>query len=153
MKKRQLIFCIGMILLFFSGIQTLFYSDAFGTNDGYSAIWLMILYLVGGYIRKYGQSENGKAAKFLIGYFVMTGLTWLSKFIIEILTLHFLGEVRAGNYLINHKSPTIVLAAVCLFLFFEKVKIPPFFEKMTGVLSPMAFGVYLIHVHPLVFPI
>lgn len=151
MKKRQLIFCIGMILVFFSGIQTLFYSDAFGTNDGYSAIWLMILYLVGGYIRKYGQSENGKAAKFLVGYFAMIGLTWLSKLIIEILTLHFLGEVRAGNYLINHKSPTIVLAAVCLFLFFEKVKIPPFFGKIIGVFSPMAFGVYLVHTHPLVF--
>ena len=38
--------------------QTMFYSDAFGTNDGYSAIWLMILYLVGGYIRKYGQHEK-----------------------------------------------------------------------------------------------
>ena len=52
MEKRQLQFCITMILFFFSVIQTLFYSDVFGTNDGYSAIWLMILYLVGGYIRK-----------------------------------------------------------------------------------------------------
>lgn len=151
MEKRQLIFCIGMILLFFSCIQTLFYSDAFGTNDGYSAIWLMILYLVGGYIRKYGQSENGKAVKLLVGYFAMIGLTWLSKFIIEILTLNFLGEVRAGNYLISYKSPTIVLAAICLLLFFEKIKISPFWEKIIKVFSPMAFGVYLIHVHPLIF--
>lgn len=151
MEKRQLQFCIGMILFFFSGIQTLFYSDAFGTNDGYSAIWLMILYLVGGYIRKYGQSEKGKAAKFFVGYFVMIGLTWLSKLIIEIFTLHFLGEVRAGNYLISYKSPTIVLAAVCLLLFFEKIRISPFWEKMIRVFSPMAFGVYLIHVHPLIF--
>lgn len=151
MEKRQLQFCIAMILFFFSGIQTLFYSDAFGTNGGYSAIWLMILYLVGGYIRKYRQSEKGKATKFLIGYFVMIGLTWLSKFIIEILTLHFLGEVRAGNYLISYKSPTIVLAAVCLLLFFEKIRVSPFWEKMIRVFSPMAFGVYLIHNHPLVF--
>ena len=43
MEKRQLRFCLGMILLFFSCFQTLFYSDVFGTNDGYSAIWLMIL--------------------------------------------------------------------------------------------------------------
>ena len=61
MEKRQLQFCITMILFFFSVIQTLFYSDVFGTNDGYSAMWLMILYLVGGYIRKYGQKEKGKA--------------------------------------------------------------------------------------------
>lgn len=93
MEKRELQFCIGMILLFFSCIQTLFYSDAFGTNDGCSAIWLMILYLVGGYIRKYGSSDKGKAVRFLAGYFVIIGVTWLSKLVIEILTLYFLGEV------------------------------------------------------------
>ena len=151
MEKRQLQFCIIMILFFFSVIQTLFYSDVFGTNDGYSAIWLMILYLVGGYIRKYGQKEKGKAVKFLIGYFAMTGLTWLSKLIIEILTLNVLGEIRAGNYLISYKSPTIVLAAVCLILFFEKIEISPFWERMIKFFSPMAFGVYLIHNHPLIF--
>lgn len=150
MEKRQLQFCIVIIIFFFSCIQTLFYSDAFGTNDGYSAIWLMILYLVGGYIRKYGQRENVKAGRFLAGYFVMVGLTWLSKLIIEILTLYFLGEVRAGNYLISYKSPTILLAAICLLLFFEKVEISPILKKMIKVCSPMTFGVYLIHNHPLV---
>lgn len=151
MEKRQLQFCIGMILLFFSCIQTLFYSDAFGTNDGYSAIWLMILYLVGGYIRKYGQHQNRKAVRFLEGYFVMVGLTWLSKWMIETLTLYFLGEVRAGNYLISYKSPTILLAAVNLLLLFEKIELSSFWKKMIKVCSPMTFGVYLIHVHPLVF--
>ena len=150
MEKRQLQFCVGMILFFFSVVQTLFYSDVFGTNDGYSAIWLMILYLIGAYVRKYGKSGNGKAVKFLIGYFAMTGLNWLSKLIIEILTLHFLGEVRAGNYLISYKSPTIVMAAVCLLLFFEKINISPFWKKIIRFFSPMAFGVYLIHNHPLI---
>lgn len=109
----------------------------------------MILYLLG-YIRKYGQSGNGKAVKFLIGYFAMTGLTWLSKLIIEILTLHLLGEVRAGNYLISYKSPIIVMVAVCLLLFFEKINISPFWKKIIRFFSPMAFGVYLIHNHPLI---
>ena len=70
---------------------------------------------------------------------------------IEILTLQILGEVRAGNYLISYKSPTIFLAAICLLLFFEKIKISPFWQKIIRFFSPMAFGVYLIHVHPLVF--
>lgn len=151
MEKRQLKFCIGMILFFFSCMQTVFYSDAFGTNDGYSAIWLMILYLVGGYIRKYGIGKNRKTGSFILGYFIIAGFTWLSKLLIEILTLQILGEVRAGNYLISYKSPTIFLAAICLLLFFEKIKISPFWQKIIRFFSPMAFGVYLIHVHPLVF--
>lgn len=132
-------------------IQTLFYSDVFETNDGYSAIWRMFLYLVGGYIRKYGLSKKRKATDFLEGYFVMVGLTWLSKLMIEILTLYLLGEVRAGNYLISYKLPTISMAAVCLLLFFANARMLPFWEKIIRVVSPMAFGVYLIHNHPLVF--
>lgn len=151
MEKGKLKFSIGMILLFFSCAQTLFYSDVFGTNDGFSAIWLMILYIVGGYIRKYGPGKNVKATKYLVGYVVMIGLTWLSKLFIEILTLHILGEVRAGNYLISYKSPTILLAAICLVMFFERIHIPLFGEKMIRLFAPMTFGVYLIHTHPLVF--
>lgn len=145
--------CLGMILLFYSCVQTLFYSDAFGTNDGYSAIWLMVLYLVGGYIRKYGSSRRGKVIPFLAGYFIIVSLTWLSKWIIEHLTLLLLGEVRAGNYLISYKSPAILLAAVCLLAFFEKMKISPFWERVIRFFSPMAFSVYLIHNHPLVVSI
>lgn len=83
MEKTQLKIGLGMILLFFSGVQTLFYSDAFGTNDGYSAIWLMILYLVGGYIRKYGFGENKKSVRYLVAYLLLVILTWLSKLVIE----------------------------------------------------------------------
>lgn len=151
MERRKLQFCLGMILLFFSCMQTLFYSEVFGTNDGYSAIWLIVLYLVGGYIRKYDPDDNGKAVRFLAGYFVMIGVTWLSKLLIEILTLHFWGEVRAGNYLISYKSPTILLAAICLVLFFQRIKITPFWKKTIRFFAPIAFGVYLIHTHPLVF--
>ena len=82
---------------------------------------------------------------------MVVGVTWLSKLVIEILTLHFLGEVRAGNYLISYKSPTILLAAICLLLFFERIKFSSIVKKLVGIFSPIAFGVYLIHTHPLVF--
>ena len=137
-------------MFFFGVIQTLFFSDAFGTNDGYSAIWLIILYLAGGYLGKYGICKNVKPIKFLIGYLITVFLTWFSKLCIELLTLHVLGEVRAGNYFISYRSPFIFLAAIFLLLFFANLKISPFCKKVIGFLSPMAFGVYLIHTHPLV---
>lgn len=153
MAQKEIRFCIGMILFFFCFMQTVFYCNAFGTNAGYSAIWLMILYLLGGYIRKYGQRENGKAIGYAIGYFAIIIFTWLSKLFIEILTLHLLGEVRAGNYLISYISPTILFAAVCLLLCFERIHVSTHGEKVVSLLSPMAFGVYLVHTHPLVYSI
>lgn len=150
-EKKHLLIYIGIIMFFFGGVQTLFFSDAFGTNDGCSTIWLMIMYLVGGYLGKYGICKNTKPAKFIIGYLITVFLTWLSKLCIELLTLRVLGEVRAGNYFISYRSPFIFLAAVFLLLFFANLKISPLCKKVIGFLSPMAFGVYLIHTHPLVF--
>ena len=51
-KKRQLQFCITMILFFFSVIRTLCYIDVLSTKNGYSLIWIRIVYVFGGYIRK-----------------------------------------------------------------------------------------------------
>lgn len=149
--EQQLRLYLGIILFFFSGVQTLLFSDALGTNDGYSSIWLMLLYLVGGFIRKYGLWKNGTPSRFLAGYCAMAGLTWLSKLVIEQTTLHLLGQTRAGNYFISYKSPTVLLSAVFLLLFFERLHVSSFWKKVVGTLSPVAFGVYLIHGHPLVY--
>ncbi|MGM9941047.1 MAG: acyltransferase family protein [Bulleidia sp.] len=136
--------------LFFSGFQTLFYSDVFGTMDGYSAIWLMILYLVGGYIGKYHSQSDKNLLLFFLGYVLMVVLTWLSKVVIELLTLQVLGEVRAGNYLISYKSPTILMSAVFLLLCFSNLKLSDRMKKLVSFVAPMSFSVYLIHNHPLV---
>ena len=150
-EKKQLLVFLGIILFFFSCVQTLFHSDAFCTNDGYSALWLMILYLVGGYIRKYEPGKNVKPAWFLIGYLVMICLTWLSKLCIELLTVKVLGRAYGGNYLVRYISPTILMSAIFLVLFFSRLNISAFCKKAISLLAPMSFGVYLIHVHPLVF--
>ena len=42
-------------------------------------------------------------------------------------------------------SPTMVAAAVFLFLAFQKLEIPNIFQKPIALFSPAAFGVYLIH--------
>lgn len=150
MEKNQLFCFIGIVLLWFSCIQTLFYSDVFGTMDGYSAIWLMILYLVGGCIRKYSTRKRRESRSYFAGYLLLVALTWLSKLIIELLTRAVLEEPRAGNYLISYKSPTILLAAICLFLTFERMDVPLSIKKGTQVLAPLTFGVFLIHANPLV---
>ena len=148
--KKQMLFSLIMILIFFSGFQTLFYSDVFGTMDGYSAIWLMILYLIGGYIGKYHAHSDRNPLLFFLGYVLMVVLTWLSKVAIELLTLQLLGEVRAGNYLISYKSPTILMSAVFLLLCFSNLKLSDWMKKLVSFVAPMSFSVYLIHNHPLV---
>ena len=81
-RIRLKIILISLIILF-SVLQTLFCRDVFSTGLGYTAWWLMILYLIGGYIKKYGFLEKCKSGLLFLGYCMMVWITWGSKFIIE----------------------------------------------------------------------
>lgn len=125
--------------------------DAFSLNNGYSAIWLMIVYLFGAYIRKYAICEKITPLKCIIGFFVMIALTFVSKITIWFFTKSIFGQAKSENTFISYISITILLSAIFLLLFCLKIKINNTASKLIGFVSPAALGVYLIHVHPLVF--
>ena len=125
--------------------------DPFVMNDGYSPVWLGVLYFIGGYIRKYILQHKVTASKSAIAFFAVIMLTVLSKVCIRFVTQKILGEVKYDNIFISYTSITIVLAAIFLFTFCLNVKINNSFNKVIQFVSPAMFGVYLIHVHPLVF--
>lgn len=151
LSKKQLRALVLGLVAVFSILPTVFCTDAFGTAGGYTAWWLMILYLIGGYIRKYGVKEDFNKIRWLWGYVIMVVLTWLSKLVLELSTMKLLGEIRGGNLLISYTSPTIILAAIALLLFFEKMKFSDRAQAFIRFFSPLAFSVYLIHVQPLVW--
>ena len=125
--------------------------DPFVLSDGYSPIWLMILYLFGGYIRKYDVKEKVTALKSAGAFWIAILLTFLSKFCIHFVTKKIFGEEILDNTFVSYTSITIVLASVSLFLYCLNTKISKFSQKAIGLVAPATFGVYLIHVHPLVF--
>lgn len=45
----------------------------------------------------------------------------------------------------SYTAPALLFAAILLFLMFEKIQLPVFFNNIIKILSPAAFGVYLIH--------
>ena len=135
--------CIGCILPI----------DAFGFRSGYSTAWLIALYLFGAYIRKYDLGKTATTFQCLFGFFAMIVLTFISKLVIYLLTRRVLGQAKYDNTFISYTSITIVLAAVFLFLFCLKIKIGNIASKLIRFVSPATLGVYLIHVHPLVFNI
>ena len=115
------------------------------------AIWLMILYLFGAYIRKYNVKEKITARKSLLFFLATIALTLLSKVVIRFVTGRFLGEVKYDDFLIAYPAITMILASVFLLLFCLNLKISNTARKMIMVFSPATLGIYLIHVHPLVF--
>lgn len=148
LSQKQLSAIIWGLILVFSCLQTLFHKEIFGTAS--NAWLLMILYVIGGYIRKYGLFPKSSPFKLFIGFLAMILLTWLVMFLIESEIFHLL-KPFGKNYLLGHTSPTILFGGIFLVLIFERLHIPPFFKKFIAFFTPAAFSVYLIHAHSFVW--
>lgn len=148
MSKKQLGIIVLGFTLVFSCLQTLFHREIFGTAS--NAWLLMILYIIGGYIRKYGLFSKSRLPKLFFGFLAMILLTWIVMLLIENEILFFL-KPFGKNYLLEHTSPTILFASIFLVLIFEQLRITPFFQKAIAFFAPAAFSVYLIHAHSFVW--
>lgn len=151
LSKRTLRFIlISIVIAFFleRAIIKPFWGDVFDLDDGYSAWWLMVLYLIGGYIRKYGLFRKIKAHRSILFsalFLASVTITWLSKLVIQTVLKNPSGAVHYDRLLIQYQSVTILAAAVFLLLAFENINFHSAIIKIVAFLSPLAFSVYLIH--------
>lgn len=142
LSKKQTGTLLALLFLAFSVVPTLAGRDPFATNGGYSTLWLMFLYLVGAYIRRYGfwdDLSSGKAVLIYVGCCLMSVLIKLVKE--RIPAWPFTDPLS----FINFTSPTTVIGAVALFCAFRNARIPEKLTKPIAFFAPSALGVYLIH--------
>ena len=150
MPKRELSVTLCGILLLFCILPISPLTDAFYLHDGYSALWLAVVYLLGGYLGKYGILSRLSAKKWGLVYLGAVVFAWAPRMLV-LKIRPFLWYNVYGNILIEYTSPTILLAAVSLLAIFSRLRLPGRAEKTVSALSPHAFGVYLFHAHPLMF--
>lgn len=130
---------------------TQLYSSVANLKSGYSVLWLGILYLVGAYFKKYNSLEKWSALKCLLAFIILTILTIISRSVIGLLTKAVFGEYKLINFFVSYTSPTITLASVFMFTAFTKLKLNKTANKVIAFLAPLAFGIYVIHCHPILF--
>ena len=150
MPKRELTAALGGILLLFCVLPISPLTDAFYLHDGYSVLWLAVMYLLGGYLGKYGVLSRLSRGKWLLVYLGAVLFAYVPRMAVLYLKPSY-WSMGYGNILIEYTSPTIVLAAAALLAVFSRLKLPGWAENAVSRLSPHAFGVYLLHAHPLVF--
>lgn len=148
LSKKQLSAVILGLIAIFSCLQTLFYKEIFGTAS--NAWLLMILYIIGGYIKKYGLFKSYSLVKLSLGYLIMIVFTWLIMLIIES-EIFLFTKPLGKNYLLEHTSPTILTASILMVLIFERIYVSQFMQKIIIFFAPTAFSVYLIHAHPFIW--
>lgn len=150
MPKRELTLTLSGILILFCILPISPLTDAFYLHDGYSAAWLAVMYLLGGYLGKYDVLSrlSGKVWAFIYAGAVL--FAWAPR-MLALWLKPIYWSMAYGNILIEYTSPTIVLAAAALLALFSRMKLPATVQKAVSTLSPHAFGVYLLHAHPLMF--
>ena len=139
MSRRQLGGTAAGLTVLLSLLPTVFQRDAFGTQAGYHGLWLMAVYVVGAYFGRYGFPQWLKGFRALLGYGVLTGLTWAVK------------VVCGSGALLQYTSPTVLGAGVCLLALFQGLHLPGWLRRTVAFAAPLSFSVYLIHAQPLVW--
>lgn len=154
-KKSELLITIVVVGILFSVLPLYFGGSYYGLNSGYSTLWLIYLYIVGGYLKKHVVIDSAKAkllllmvsiACILIAFSGHLALVKYHVFVNE----SFMGKILSG--LVRYTSPTVLITAIALVLLFAHLRVEgTLSRKLIKILAPAAFSVYLIHAAPLIW--
>lgn len=98
----------------------------FGNQDGYTIVNFVLLYMIGGYIKKFGIN---------ISKVKIISIFTIALIVNQILSLKLW-------FIWNYNNPLVILMAVLVFLFFNQIE---FHSVIINILSKSAFTSYLIN--------
>lgn len=141
--QRLLMICLGIFCVFptlygalKNDTETLFYYNRF--------IWLLIVYMIGAYIRLYPPQKITDPVKWLgISIFIFI-LMECAIYILERFQPFFnkIGII-GGNYFWRPNTILMIALSVSLFLCFRFITLRPL--KLVNLLASTTFGIYLLH--------
>ncbi len=137
LSSSQFNLLIVTVTLLFSFVETISSKAPFRTDEGFSFLWIAVMYLIGAWIKKerIGEKLHGKEKLLLIIAITEMALTWI------------VAEKFGLSRLRNYTSPSILFFAVSLLIFFSTLNIRHNSTlALIRVFAPCAFGVYLMHV-------
>ena len=140
---------VGIGVISFTLIHTQF-RDAFQLGSGYSALWLMILYLMGAFAARFDIPGKLSAGKWAALWLLAVCASFLSRMAMIAIKPELWSP---GNYNLSMQyiNPAVVLASAAMLGLFAKLKLPDWAVKVVKALSPHSFGVYLLHTNTLIF--
>ena len=115
-------------------------------NRGYSILWFVALYVLGGYIKKFGLNIN-------IGRIKLTGLYVLCTILQLAYTLFWQVVQGKSNMIINipyYNSIFVLAESVILLKIFMSFNFNTKTDKVINLIASSVIGVYLISDNPLI---
>lgn len=149
LNRRALVsLCVMLIAVFslYDTFASFWKKDPLALVGGHSPLWLGVLYIFGAAMKKLRVPESMSSKKALLIYASAVVFTALFK-----ITGDRLLRFVPGSLFVRDTSPTVLLCAAALLVAFVRFKPCRKLTEFAVLFAPAAFGVYLLHVSPLVF--
>lgn len=128
------------------GLSTIFGRQAMAIQSGYSVLWLMVLYLAGGWIRLHSRGSHPRRF-WVMMYLLSSAAMLVCKLASDYTFLHYDFRILESLYS-AFSSPLVFGNALALMMIFSSLRIRnECVKRVVGTISRTCFGVYLIHVH------
>ena len=142
--------CSLVLFVFFSVMTTFDQREGYlGIGEGYSTLWLIVCFFFGAMLRKNIQYITK------MRYSLMSASAAAIVSVIFPFVFHIAGTFyhwRNVSMFFRYTSPFCVLEAAALLVICSRIEIRrPMMEKMIGLLSANALGIYLFQNHPLIW--
>lgn len=124
-----------------------FVRSSFAMRNGYSAHWLVLLYLVGGIMKKTGIGSKLSVPAATCGIllldlcFLFVGVKWLE--------VYLFGFDINFNFNRTYITPFYLGTAILHVILFAKFRFPKWINKVIAFAAPAAFSVYIVNTNPL----
>ncbi len=131
-----------IIIIVFSLFARLTFN--FELAEGYSVIWLIIMYIVGAIIKKCEIGKNLKSRTIIFTILLMVTISYLYKiygFEFNIISRLFVNK----DLLVSYISPTIVIIAIMYVILFSRFKFNNCFNKIIAFVSSSTFAIYILN--------
>jgi peptidoglycan/LPS O-acetylase OafA/YrhL len=135
---------------------SVFFKDVFKLNNGFSGVWLAILYIYGAYLRKYGNLLRKLSIK--IDLLIYLCISILGVLTCNLMVLNSKGYSN-GSVMYNkwndwfaYNTPFAVIGAIFVFLAFLQIDIKnTSLRKVIIKLGALSFGTYLLQTNYIVY--
>lgn len=154
LTPRQARAMVWAMLLLFSVGSALGYAwqgDPWGIASGYSVLWLLALYVMGACARRGGLLENIPTRRLLFLALGCMVLICSYKAFLGIMDQSVKFWQKQNIQLLSYTSPLLTLLCLSLLLVFSRLRVRGWLAALIRWLSGLTFGVYIIHVHHVIW--
>ncbi len=150
-QARRMVLALFLVFSLGTTLGYAWQGDPWYIGTGYSVLWLLALYLMGACARHGRLGERRSPWTLLLIAAAAVALSCCFRGILD-----NAGELpefweKQRNMLLNFNRPALTVCSLALLLLFARLRIPKSLEGLIRWLSPLTFGVYIIHVHHVIW--